>query len=279
MRALCTRTTWMKALSTVTATALALALGQGCGGDAPAPKAAVKVTTAAPPSVGERLARAPIAPPVAPPAPPVPMIEAPAAPELPPTYKARIAAAKALAKKGLHADAARMYEAALALEQHAAPMVELARLALSLGDARTARKHVDAALVLAPGSSGAWNTLGRVELMDGDRDAAVAAFSRAVDANPDNGYAWNNLGLALLQLGRDGEAVSALERATATADVQTFMWNNLGVAYEHQDQLDMARAAYAMAAKKGSPAAKHALARLDDEHLPEGMERVDDDGQ
>src|SRR4051794_27322809 len=44
--------------------------------------------------------------------------------------------------------------------------------------------------------SGAWNTLGRVQLQMGKRKDAIESFEKAVDLNPKNSYARNNLGLA-----------------------------------------------------------------------------------
>jgi tetratricopeptide (TPR) repeat protein len=260
MRATVSGFTWMKALSTVATTALALAVG--CGGDGDG-------------TIAKVVPVAPVVQPVLPPVvePPIvdPIVEigqvqpAPVATlDLPATYQERVELAKQLARQGKHDDAITMYEGALALEPHAAPMIELARIALTRGDSKLARKHVEAALELAPESSGGWNTLGRVELMEGDLREAVTAFSRATELNESNGYAWNNLGLTFLQLRDYESAVHALERATASADVETYMWNNLGVAYEHLEQLDMARAAYEQAARKGSPVAKNAIARLDD---------------
>src|SRR4029078_2044920 len=65
-------------------------------------------------------------------------------------------------------------------------------------------KQYDKALTLAniavkrmPKRSGAWNTLGRVQLQMGKRKDAIGSFEKAVDLNPKNSYARNNLGLAL----------------------------------------------------------------------------------
>jgi tetratricopeptide (TPR) repeat protein len=215
------------------------------------------------------------APPVeAPPAPvaqlpPIPVEAAPAKPPevvpaatpLPTSYKAAMKAAK----KASPADKLTLYEHAATLEpDEAAPHIELARVYIAQQQPRAARKHAELALDREP-TSGAWNTLGRIELLDGDREAALEAFGKATEANPDNAWAWNNLGLVHLQLGQHVEAVAALERATSGDRPEGYMWLNLATAYERSDQVELARAAYRQAAKHGSDAAKAALARLDGE--------------
>ena len=78
-------------------------------------------------------------------------------------------------------------------------------------------KQYDKALTLAniackrmPKRSGAWNTLGRVQLQMGKRKDAITSFEKAVDLNPKNSYARNNLGRALIYDKRFEEAADAL---------------------------------------------------------------------
>src|SRR5262249_40123110 len=80
-------------------------------------------------------------------------------------------------------------------------------------------KQYDKALKLAtiavkrmPKRSGAWNTLGRVQLQMGKRKDAIASFEKSVDLNPKNSYARNNLGLALIYDKRFEEAADMLEQ-------------------------------------------------------------------
>jgi len=147
--------------------------------------------------------------------------------------------------------------------------IELARLHITANQVRKAREHAERATELAPKSSGAWNTLGRVELLDRDHDEAIAAFQTAIECNDKNAYAWNNLGLALSLSERWDEAAEALEQAVELDEVEPYMWNNLGMAYEHLERLDDARDAYRTAKKAGSAAGKDNLARLDAEAMPD----------
>ncbi len=126
-------------------------------------------------------------------------------------------------------------------------------------------KQYDKALKLAsiavkrmPKRSGAWNTLGRVQLQMGKRKDAIESFEKAVDLNPKNSYARNNLGLALIYDKRFEEAADALEQAVELEPVEAYMWNNLGMAYEQLDRLDDARVAYGNAVEMESDLAKEA---------------------
>ena len=131
-------------------------------------------------------------------------------------------------------------------------------------------KSYDKALKLAsiavkkmPKRSGAWNTLGRVQLQMGNRKDAIASFEKAVDLNPKNSYARNNLGLALIYDKRFEEAADMLEQAVELEPVEAYMWNNLGMAYEQLDRLEDAREAYGTAVEMESDLARDSLARLE----------------
>ncbi len=142
-----------------------------------------------------------------------------------------------------------------------------ARDAIDRGELGRALKLARLATKKAPGRSGAFNTLGRVQLKRGERKDAIASFEKAVALNPSSSFAQNNLGLALIYDGKYEDAVDALEDATALEPVQPYMWNNLGMAYEHLDRLDEARDAYkqavaAAADDSGGAIAKSNLTRL-----------------
>ena len=131
-------------------------------------------------------------------------------------------------------------------------------------------KKYDKALKLATISvkrmskrSGAWNTLGRVQLQMGKRKDAIESFEKAIELNPKNSYAHNNLGLALIYDKRPEEAADALEQAVELEPVEAYVWNNLGMAYEQLDRLDDARQAYSNAVEMESTLAKESLARLE----------------
>jgi Flp pilus assembly protein TadD len=147
-------------------------------------------------------------------------------------------------------------------------------------------KQYDKALKLAnigvkkmPNRSGAWNTLGRVQLQMGKRKDAIASFEKAVDLNPKNSYARNNLGLALIYDKRFEEAANMLEQAVELEPVEAYMWNNLGMAYEQLDRLDDARVAYGNAVEMESDLARESLDRLKGVKSVVRTAKVDTDGK
>jgi Flp pilus assembly protein TadD len=137
-----------------------------------------------------------------------------------------------------------------------------ARKAMDAGELNRALKLARLATKKAPNRSGAWNTLGRVQLKRGERKDAIASFEKAVELNPSSSYAQNNLGLALIYDGKFEDAIAALEEATQLEPVEGYMWNNLGMAYEHMDRLDEARDAYKQATELKGERATENLARL-----------------
>ena len=137
-----------------------------------------------------------------------------------------------------------------------------ARKALEAGDHEKALKYAKVAILRLPKRSGAWNTLGRIQLRMGKRKDAITSFEQAVELNPSNSYARNNLGLALIYDKRYDEAIDALEEAVTLEPVEGYMWNNLGMAYEHLDRLDDAREAYGKAIELQNERAGTSLARL-----------------
>ena len=137
-----------------------------------------------------------------------------------------------------------------------------ARNKLIGGDTEGAFKLAKIAVLHTPKRSGAWNTLGRVQLQMGKRKDAIGSFEKAVELNPRSSYAQNNLGLALIYEKRFEQAVDALEQAVELEPVEGYMWNNLGMAYEQLDRLEEARDAYGKAVEMESDHARDSLARL-----------------
>lgn len=137
-----------------------------------------------------------------------------------------------------------------------------ARKLLAEGDGEGALRLAKVAVLRTPKRSGAWNVLGRAQLVLGQRKDAIASFEKAVELNPESSYARNNLGLALIYEKRFEQAVHSLEQAVELEPVEAYMWNNLGMAYEQLDRLDDARDAYDKAAAMDSERATASLARL-----------------
>jgi Tfp pilus assembly protein PilF len=137
-----------------------------------------------------------------------------------------------------------------------------ARKLLATGDGEGALRLAKVAVLRTPKRSGAWNVLGRAQLVVGKRKDAIASFEKAVELNPESSYARNNLGLALIYEKRFDEAVDSLEQAVELEPVEAYMWNNLGMAYEQLDRLDDARDAYDKAVAMNSDHASDSLTRL-----------------
>lgn len=174
-----------------------------------------------------------------------------------------LASGRRLVKQRAYGEAVdKLRQVLSAKPEHARAHIELARAYIKLGKARTARPHAEKAVKLRPKLSYAWNTLGRVELLENKFDAAEASFKRAIKANEHNLYAYNNLGLTYLKAKRFEDAAKALQKATEDKRARAYMWNNLGAAHEQLGNTDKAREAYKKAAAKGSGSAKRSLARL-----------------
>lgn len=269
---------------TTLCTAFAFALtAAACGGESTTEDTPKELGIDLPSAVADDSEKAMTRPAPAPiveevPAPSQPKAATEAAPA-PTTYRALVAAGKSSYAEGDYDEALEHFGDAAARRRGAAtPRIEMARTLLRLDRVSKAREHVQVAIELEPGSSYAWNTLGRVELAEGKRAAAIASFERAVEENEDNAYAWNNLGLTLLLEERYEDAAAALESATAGPVQQAYMWNNLGLAYEHLDRIVEARAAYRQASDLGSSKGEASLERLEGvvSLVPADDELVDD---
>jgi tetratricopeptide (TPR) repeat protein len=137
-----------------------------------------------------------------------------------------------------------------------------ARKLLGERDGQGALRLAKVAVLRTPKRSGAWNVLGRAQLLLGKRKDAIASFEKAVELNPESSYARNNLGLALIYEKRFEEAADSLEQAVELEPVEGYMWNNLGMAYEQLDRLEDARDAYDKAVAMDSDRATASLTRL-----------------
>lgn len=184
---------------------------------------------------------------------------------LPATFDARMQLGKKLAKKGETDDALAAFAGAAALDARSEkPHIEMARVLIAAGDMKTARQHADQAIFLAPNSSSAWNTKGRICFAEKEYDPAVYAFTKATQANGDNAFAWNNLGLALIAEEKFDAAIVALETATGLPRPEPYMFANLGLAYERAGRGTEARTAYKVGSSRGSAESRKALLRMEE---------------
>lgn len=231
------------------------------------------------PSVEPVVARsvAPASSPVIAPPQPKPTAPPPSEPAAPPprkptpTYAGAMKQAAALRERGDSAGAIELYlEAAEIQPQQWRPLVAAARLLIEGKVLPRARELAERAVKVASGSSSAWNTLGRVELLTGKLAAAERAFEKAAEHNESNIWAWNNLGLTRIKRQRYDEAVEALERATESDNATAYMFNNLGIAYERATRVQEALTAYKTGLEKGSGIAGQNFVRLEREAGPFG---------
>jgi len=184
---------------------------------------------------------------------------------LPATFDGRMQLGRKLAKKGETDDALAAFAGAAALDARSEkPHIEMARVLIAAGDMKTARQHADQAIFLAPNSSSAWNTKGRICFAEKEYDPAVYAFSKATQANGDNAFAWNNLGLALIAQEKFDAAIVALETATGLPRPEPYMFANLGLAYERAGRGTEARTAYKVGSSRGSAESRKALLRMEE---------------
>lgn len=122
-----------------------------------------------------------------------------------------------------------------------------ARAHLDAGEPAAATPLVQRVLALQPTHSGAWNVLGRTELLRLHPHEAEAAFRRACELDSTNAYAHNNLGWLFLQQSRWTAALPWLQTAVRLQSGVAYFHNNLGVAYERLGLWEDASAAYAKA--------------------------------
>jgi tetratricopeptide (TPR) repeat protein len=146
--------------------------------------------------------------------------------------------------------------AVLALEQlgrvnpeEASPLVQQARLLVSLGRHAEAIRVGEEALSRDPEEPEAYQALGRARLASGHLSEAILRFQQAVHLAPENGYALNNLGLAWLRANENARAAEVLARAAALLPHVAYVHNNLGVAYERLGRTEEAQAAYSAATR------------------------------
>ncbi|WP_224366173.1 tetratricopeptide repeat protein [Hyalangium versicolor] len=146
--------------------------------------------------------------------------------------------------------------AVLALDQigrlnpdEASPLVQQARLLISVGRSTEAIRVGEVAISRDPEEPDAYLVLGRAYMAAGNLSEAILRFQQAVHLAPEHGYALNNLGLAWLRANENAKAAEVLARAAALLPQVAYVHNNLGVAYERLGRTDEAQAAYATATR------------------------------
>ncbi|MFL5347911.1 MAG: tetratricopeptide repeat protein [Hyalangium sp.] len=133
--------------------------------------------------------------------------------------------------------------------EDASPLVQQARLLVSLGRYADAVRVGEEAVSREPEEPEAYQVLGRAHLAAGNLPDAILRFQQAVHLDPEHGYALNNLGLAWLRANENAKAAEVLARAAALLPNVAYVHNNLGVAYERLGRTEEAQAAYATATR------------------------------
>ncbi|SEL64994.1 Tetratricopeptide repeat-containing protein [Stigmatella aurantiaca] len=131
--------------------------------------------------------------------------------------------------------------------EDASPLIQQARLLVTLGRFPEAVRVGEEALLREPEEAEVYQVLGRAHLATGALPEAILRLQQAVHLDPEHGHALNNLGFAWLRANENQKAAEVLARAAALLPHVGHVHNNLGVAYERLGRMAEAQAAYAAA--------------------------------
>ena len=121
--------------------------------------------------------------------------------------------------------------------------VELADMSYRAGDLGAARRHLESALSLVPGSYNCLSRLGQMELFFGRLERAAEVYEELVEIRPAESEL-TNLGVAYMLLRRLEEAQGAFERALDLAPSSPYAQLNLADVLFLRDELPAAQDAY-----------------------------------
>jgi tetratricopeptide (TPR) repeat protein len=130
------------------------------------------------------------------------------------------------------------------LPEDPAPLIQQARMHLSLKRFDEALAAGMIAVKRGPEEPEAYQVLGRAHLAKGELAPAIAQFEKVLALKPEHGYALNNLGFAYLRANRNQDAVEVLRRAVEALPYVAYVHNNLGVALERVGRIGEAKGAY-----------------------------------
>lgn len=137
-----------------------------------------------------------------------------------------------------------------------------ARAARALGEALTARVHLEKAIKINPSDVGANLMLGEIAFDQRDYSAAASAYRRATELDPARAEAFFGLGSTLLKQTQHKDAAQALEKAAALGHGDKQLYMDLGGAYEALQDFAKAAGAYEKYIALGPPDAWTAQLRL-----------------
>jgi len=149
--------------------------------------------------------------------------------------------------------ARRAFEDACRADPHSADaLYGLAQVALSSGDAPTARDHLKRVLAIAPNHYAARLDLGMELQASGEFEQARAHLLKAAELNPSDSLPWFALGLVHDALEQPEEALRAYDRALAIAPSDTSALYNKAVLLESMGREADALALYERIQSLGS---------------------------
>ena len=123
-------------------------------------------------------------------------------------------------------------------------VIGIARIWDKWGDYNLAYQHAERAVLLAPTSAEALETLGMVHLHKNQIDQALSAFLTAVEIKPENASLLSNTGYAFMKRGDLRQARTYLERAVAADESLVQARNNLGIVLARLDEPNAALAEF-----------------------------------
>lgn len=160
-----------------------------------------------------------------------------------------LSAVATLAKKaGEKALAAEAYaRLAKVRPDDATPLIQQARLLLSLKKPEEAAQVAEEAIARDATHPEGYQALGRAHLIAHQLSSAIEQFEKVISLEPDHGYALNNLGLACLRANENARALEVLRRAADALPHVAYVHNNLGIALQRQGLEEEAREAFSQA--------------------------------
>ncbi|MBX5483749.1 MAG: tetratricopeptide repeat protein [Myxococcaceae bacterium] len=132
-------------------------------------------------------------------------------------------------------------------KEDATPLIQQARVLLSLKEYDRAIDVAHEAIARDASNPESFQVIGRAHLSRGELSQAIESFRKVISLDPDHGHALNNLGFALLRANENEEALNVLTRAAELLPHLAYVQNNLGVALERMGRIDEAKRAYARA--------------------------------
>ncbi len=185
-------------------------------------------------------------------------------------------AAQTAHRDGRLAEAEGLYRACLKLDPRNPDVLHFAgMLQFQTGRRELGLQSVRSSLRLAPGNPHAWNNLGNMLAAGDDEAGAIEAYRRATELDPALVAGWFNLGVVLRWARRMEECVAAFCKAVELQPADPAVYERFGMILYGLGRFEQAAAVYRqwLAVGPGNPAARHMLAAMTGQEVPD---RADD---